>query len=324
MQPRRDVVTPGEVAYYHCISRCVRRAFLCGTDSYSKKNFEHRKGWVKERLTLLLSGFGIELAGYAIMSNHLHTILKSRPDLVAKWSDKEIARRWLIIFPKKLPFGDPHGQLAEHIGELAADKEKIAKCRKRLSNISWFQRCLNEHIARRSNKEDNVTGRFWEGRFKCQLLKDEKALLTCNVYIDLNEIRAGVAKTPETSSFSSVYQRIREQTSKKNASEEEFPALLDLRSMYKGKLSFSDYLTVVDESARVYAKGKHSLSSKLDSIVSRLGIVTHEWRPSMNRRYSEMFRRIVGTPEQLREHALRKGKCWFHGMTSGKKLFGVA
>jgi hypothetical protein len=91
---------------------------------------------------------------------------------------------------------------------ITADPEKLAEVQNRLSSIPWFMRCLVEPIARRANKEDKCSGRFFEGRYRCQPILDEPALAACLVYVDLNPIRARIAETPETSQFTSVYERI--------------------------------------------------------------------------------------------------------------------
>src|ERR1700733_3990498 len=89
--PRREIVAGDEVGVYHCIARCVRRAFLCGVDPLTGNDFEHRKGWIRVRLEKLASVFAIDICGYAVMSNHLHLVLRCRPDLVADWSAEEVA-----------------------------------------------------------------------------------------------------------------------------------------------------------------------------------------------------------------------------------------
>ena len=70
---RRDIVDEDRVGVYHCIARCVRRAFLCGTDSYTGRDYGHRKAWVLDRLRQLAGLFGVEVCDYAIMSNHLQS-----------------------------------------------------------------------------------------------------------------------------------------------------------------------------------------------------------------------------------------------------------
>ena len=91
-----------------------------------------------------------------------------------------------------------------------ADHERVRTWRQRLASLSWFMKTLKEPIARRANREDEVTGHFWEGRFKVHALLDEGAVLACLAYIDLNPIRAGATTTPEDSKHTSVHDRIRE------------------------------------------------------------------------------------------------------------------
>ena len=191
--PRRVLVDLTESGYYHCISRCVRRAFLCGGE------FEHRREWAEARARELASVFAIDVCHFGILRNHYHLILRNEPDAADEWSTEEVRRRWKLLFPKSAGAGSR--------GSDGGDV-RIGVLRKRLCDLSWFMRCLNEYIAIRANREDGCTGRFWEGRFKSQRLLDEAAVLACSIYIDLNLIRAGLAPTPEQSDFTSVQNRI--------------------------------------------------------------------------------------------------------------------
>ena len=74
---RKEIVAEGEVGMYHCMARCVRRAFLCGQDAYSGQNFDHRKAWVQKRLETLAGIFGVDVTGFAVMGNHLYVILRA-------------------------------------------------------------------------------------------------------------------------------------------------------------------------------------------------------------------------------------------------------
>lgn len=65
--PRRELVDLEVTRYYHCISRCVRRARLCG------EGFEHRKQWIEARLELLARNFAVSVAGFAVMDRTIRT-----------------------------------------------------------------------------------------------------------------------------------------------------------------------------------------------------------------------------------------------------------
>ena len=208
--PRSNYVREGQEGVYHCFSRCVRRAFLYGFDALTHRDFSHRKAWLVDRLRHLSAIFAVEVCAYAVMENHYHTILRTRPDIVASWSDQEVATRWLTLFPRYCGMRGAALPPAEaEISALAHSPQRIAQLRQRLSSLSWFMGRLNEFIARAANKEDRVKGRFWEARFKCQALLDDAAIVACMVYVDLNPIRAGLARTPEESNFTSIQQRIR-------------------------------------------------------------------------------------------------------------------
>ena len=200
---RSAIIPEGADCVVHAVSRCVRRAWLCGRDPYDGRDYQHRRGWVRDRVRELAGVFAVEVCAYAIMSNHSHLVLWCRPSVAGGWSAEEVARRWLRLFGRR-----DAGQLEQKVRELAGDARRVAVCRGRLGSVSWFMRCLNERIARRANAEDGCTGRFWEGRFKCQVLEDEGALVACMAYVDLNPVRAKVAGSLEGSVFTSVHDRL--------------------------------------------------------------------------------------------------------------------
>ncbi len=146
--------------------------------THTGRNYDHRKGWLEARLEQLAGLFGIDVIGFAIMSNHFHLVLRSRPDVVRTWSDEEVARRWWMLCPqRKSRDGEPLEPTRAEIDAVVNDPDKLATIRRRRSDISWLMRMVAEPMARRANKEDEVTGRSWEGRYKCVRLCDEAALL---------------------------------------------------------------------------------------------------------------------------------------------------
>lgn len=213
--PRASLVSLSDTPWYHVVSRCVRRAFLCGEDFVTGHNFDHRRGWIESRIRELASVFAIDVASYAVMSNHYHIVVRIDEERTKGWSDEEVLCRWTKLFTGPLFVQRYLSGARETMSgsDRARVGESVELYRERLHDLSWFMRVLNETIARMANAEDGCTGRFWEGRFKSQALLDEQALLTAMAYVDLNPIRAGIAETPEQSTHTSVKQRLEDVSS---------------------------------------------------------------------------------------------------------------
>ena len=200
---RAHLVDTDNGGFYHCISRCVRRSWLCGEDAVSGRSYEHRREWVEARLLELSSVFAVDLHSYAVMSNHYHCVVEVTPRRVDGWSDEEVARRWCLLSP-----GKTSEECALKYSALLANESRLAEIRHRLGSLSWFMRFINEPIARRANREDGATGRFWEGRFKSVALLDDGAVLACMAYVDLNPIRARCAERVEDAVHTSICRRL--------------------------------------------------------------------------------------------------------------------
>ena len=190
--------------YYHCTSRCVRREFLCGRDQHSGNDYEHRRGWIEDRILALANVYALDICAYAVMSNHYHIVLHINADKANAWTGTEVIQRWHALYAGNFLSHEYLAGKNLYDAQLKVISELVTEWRERLMSISWFMRALNEDIARQANAEDSCTGRFWEGRFKSQALLDEAALATCMAYVDLNPIRAQMANSPETSDYTSV------------------------------------------------------------------------------------------------------------------------
>lgn len=269
-------------AYYHCMTRCVRRSYLCGFDKETGKDYSHRKPWIVSRIKHLASIFAIHVCAYAVMSNHYHLVLYVNDEMASKWSEDEVLARWAQLFPAD----------AKSLNTYSKNEatQKLALWRHRLMDISWYMRCLNEKIARASNKEDETKGRFWEGRFKSQALLDEGAVLSAMAYVDLNPIRAKMANTLETSDFTSIQERLQQLAKqlKKSQSIDETQQLKHLMPFASKKIqeenlpkidfSLSNYLELIDSTGRMIREDKKgALPEGISSILNRLQLNPQEW-----------------------------------------------
>jgi REP element-mobilizing transposase RayT len=356
-QARHTQISLADTTYYHCVNRCVRRAFLCGVDRESGQNYEHRRQWIVDKIKELSSVFGIDVCAYAVMANHYHVALHVDRKRTLAWDESEVARRWKLLFKGTL-LVDRYTK-GECVRQAEEDKarEAIESWRERLADISWYMRCLNEFVAREANREDGCKGRFWEGRFKSQALLDERGLLACMAYVDLNPIRAGLCETPEASDFTSIQERIREFVDRKDTqglgddggvsganpihvrpslstlSEDAhsttipaaplarfFQSATDKESALP--FTFSDYLDLVDWTGRAVRVDKRgAIPPNVPPILRRLGIEPESWIETV-----QYFRRhffdYVGPADALERCSRVLDRKWLRGVGACRKLLG--
>ncbi|CZF82791.1 hypothetical protein GCE9029_03443 [Grimontia celer] len=277
---RASLINVDATPYYHCVSRCVRRSFLCGYNDEQGKCFEHRRGWIEQRLLKLANAFCIDVCAYAIMSNHYHVVLHINKGCAKALSPIEVIERWLTFHQGPLLI--QRFMRGEVLSEAEQERcmEIIEIWRERLTSISWFMRLLNQHIAAEANREDQCTGHFWEGRFKSQALLDEKALAAAMAYVDLNPIRAAIADAPETSEYTSVKARI-----KALRNDQITPEGLHVFAGYPRKdqpegipFRLLDYLELVDWTGRQVRDDKRGqIDSTLPPLLERLGFEPKQW-----------------------------------------------
>lgn len=307
-QPRKTQVSIQDTPYYHIVSRCVRRTFLCGIDRDTGQSFEHRRQWIEDRIRLLSSLFSVDICAYAVMSNHFHLVLKLCEDESFSWSMEEVLARWTSLYkgPSIVQKWRDGELLSE--GETKALDALVEQYRKRLSDLSWFMKCLNEPIARQANREDDCTGHFWESRFKSQALLTDEALLSCMAYVDLNPVRAGMAETPETSNHTSIKERIQPQfdtdTAIKNQCDEQVLRSLNVPlkplAKFEGDetltyqigipFALKDYLELVDETGRIIRQDKQgAIAEHLPPILKRLNLDGDNWLKQC-RQFEKVYR----------------------------------
>ena len=342
---RGEVFDPHEITIVHAMNRVVRRAFLLGDDPLTGKNYDHRKAWIELRIRRFAAQFGIDVLVFAILSNHFHTVLRSRPDVVATWDDSEVARRWLMICPvRKDAQGEPKEPTEAELNAIRNNPKRLKKIRSRLSDISWWMRLMCQAIGTRANREDEITGRFWEGRFKAVKLLDEASLLACAAYVDLNPIRAAMAETLEGSDFTSIQRRIQSRAGQSLADAWLTPLTLDERAEAMTSplnpcphhgghrcsnlgflaLSLEEYLQLLDWTARQLAPGKRGQTpASQPPVLKRLSLEPKAWR-TLVRNFGQLFHNVAGTPHKVDHQRTRLTARRFYLSRAARKLFSAA
>lgn len=332
---RVEIFAPDEIAIVHVMNRTVRRCFLMGNDPLTGKNYDHRKQWLEDELIRLAAHFGIDLLCYAILSNHFHLVLRSRPDVVAAWNDTEVARRWLMLCPLRR---DDQGRAVEpnefELNSIRNHAQKLSTIRSRLSDISWWMRLLSQKIAQRANKQDEEVGKFWQARYRAVRLLDEASLLACAAYVDLNPIRAAMAQTLEGSDFTSVQKRIHglqasasgvEDNDRSTAADGYLaPLPIDERSDAIGPcchgggnrasdkgflpMPVAGYIELLDWTARQNRQDKRGATPAwMAGVFERLGISVEVWCELVGN-FGRLFYAVAGKPHEIDARRSRDGR----------------
>ncbi|NLQ21644.1 transposase [Shewanella sp. S-1] len=335
---RRQLIDANATPFYHVINRCVRRAFLCGEDKLSGRSYEHRRGWIVDKIKVLSAIFCIDICAYAVMSNHYHLVLKIDVNKAKSLTQKDIISRWSQVtkghaVATKYMNGDT---LID--GEVMLLDALLAEWHERLSSISWFMRCLNEEIARKANREDECKGAFWEGRFKSQALLDKQALLACMMYVDLNPIRAGIANSVQSSDFTSIQERVNALNPHINApqlakttADNLQPILYKALAKFDGStllsqqtgipFHFADYLELIDWTGRAMRLDKKGyINNQRPKLLNELGISPDTWLTSakeFRRQYSGISGQWDSMCEFKKQHNCGK---WCKGKASSQAL----
>ncbi len=335
-RPRSALISLEDTAWYHCVSRCVRRAFLCGEDRATGQNFEHRRGWIASRIKELAHIFAVDVAAYAVMSNHYHVVTHIDRDRALAWSTEEVLQRWTQLFTGPLLVVRYLSPARAEMGqaELARVYEMAETYRARLHDLSWFMRVLNGTLARQANAEDNCTGRFWEGRFKSQALLDEQALLSAMAYVDLNPVRAGMAETPETSDYTSIQERLGRaptlpaplpQASQTPQAPQAplMPFDATGRTAWAVPFALEDYVALVEWTGRaVHPQKRGLIPPHQPEILARIGI-DGEAFITLAAHFLKEFGSAVGKPALLVDLCVRRQTKFLHGMRAARKVFSA-
>jgi REP element-mobilizing transposase RayT len=328
---RAQLVDPAITRWYHCITRCVRRASLLGEGPGD------RKQWIEDRLEELAGIFSIAVGGFAVLDNHLHVLLRLDPDVAATWSDGEVVRRWGRLFPPRDQARKPLEVSRAWVEDRLNDAAWVARARQRLQSLSWFMKCLKEPLARLVNREEGARGAFFESRFKSVAILDEESLLATCAYIDLNPVAAGIATAPESGEHTSIKQRVENVVgqgqvgSLREAERGSVAAAVassgveeshwlcpieDRRGQDSARegmvagFTLGSYLLLVEYTGRLFRAGKASISSELSWVFARLGTDAESWSARLLKLSGGRLlgRFFAASRSRLREVADRLGR----------------
>jgi hypothetical protein len=175
-------------------------------------------------------------------------------------------------------------------------------------------KCLNEHISRIANREDQARGHFWEARFKSQVLLDERALLAAMAYIDLNPIRAGIAHNLIGSRNTSIRSRIKSVRANPQLANARLMPIWGSAAPTMPPLIVAEYIELVDETGRQIRKDKRGvIAADEPRELQVLGFDRDHWARKI-KGVGSGFWRVVGTTDAIAQKAVTMKQQFLRGI----------
>jgi putative transposase len=322
---RKYLVDKETAGFYHCTNRCVRRTFLCGIDEVTGTDYSHRKAWLEDRMKALCDIFAVDIYAHAIMDNHYHIVLYVDPKAPQSWSNEEVAERWMQVYPSRLDKSENARQRELTKLALMDNPEKLAICRERLGDLSWYMRRLNEPLAKLSNQQDDCTGKFWEDRYKSQALLDEAAVISCMAYVDLNPVRAKITQKLEESHFTSIQSRLKqtEHPKKDNCLQTKLSAVAGTTRQNPLPMNLIEYIQLVEWTGQsIIYPDKAAIPQHITPILQRLNLQQDNWLKQIENLGNNYYH-VIGTVDLIRAKARQMGRRCLQGIAVARQLYIV-
>jgi hypothetical protein len=323
---RAQLIDPSVSRWYHCVTRCVRRAPLLAEGSFD------RKAWLERRIEELAGIFAVSVGAYSILDDQIQLLVRHEAEIAGSWSATEVVRRRARLYPPYDRSRRPLPVTDLWVAQRRKDAAGVLTAREQLQNIGRFMKCLKEPLSRMANREDHTGGPFFDERFKSVGILDDQSLVAACIYIDLSPSWTAKAARPLETPYTSLrtraahLKRFRRTAvprkiktgSKSSAHAEDSLWLCPIedRSHVKGSregmfkdLLLQDYLILIDYSANLGRGRKASASSPAVEILARLGFSAQRWHEHMASLQSRgLFGRFAAASrERLRDVAHHLG-----------------
>jgi len=333
-QARSTLIPPGHAVFVHVTTRCVRRAWLFGHDRFSDRRYDHRCGLIESRVRELAEVFAVGVYAFAWMSNHFHLALAVRPDAVRSWSDEEVVDRWQRIYRSKCEKSN-----AERCAQMLADPLRMLQIRERLASLSWFMKCLNEHVSRIANadgafvgivrarlsSDTSPSGAYGTSLGRVCLSRQCRECRAAHVtgkrpYVDLNPIRAGIACNLMGSRNTSIRRRCKAVAGNPDLAGELVLPIWGVAATTMPPITVAEYIELVDDTGRQVRKDKRgAISADEPRALKKLSLSPDHWTWQV-KGVGSGYWRVVGTVEAIEEKVIAMQQQFLRGIGFARAL----